>query len=67
LSDLEHLLIEIGLILCYYRERSDKKQSWENPVAQSHGSKVTLSQVIKIARLSKIAKLSKDGDAKPGI
>jgi hypothetical protein len=40
LSKLERLLIEIGKILCNNRERSDKKQSWGNPAAQSHGSKV---------------------------
>jgi hypothetical protein len=43
-----------------------KKQTQGNLATQSHGSSFTVS-VKKIARLPKIAKPPKDGDAKPGI
>jgi hypothetical protein len=46
--------------------RSEKKQSYGNVVTQSHGSSFAVS-VKKIARLPKIAKPPKDGDAKPGV
>jgi hypothetical protein len=47
-------------------DRLTEKQNYVNVVTQSHGSYFSVG-FDKIARLPKIAKPPKDGDAKPGV
>ena len=58
--------MNFDLICAIMKFAREKKQNYGNIVTQSHGSSFTVS-VKKIARLPKIAKPPKDGDAKPGV